>query len=172
MRRETLLLFRGLQLSLLRLLLLLWSLLQRRRRRSWPMTPVSPPPRGRRGRLRRKGAQRAVTSEVAGLTAFETGNHRGRSLIDRPTGRYAGKRLRGRLPARIPPTSTCVVPLLIRHFHRAPCDAYLPHKTKNFLWVVLPGPSHFELMLNLSLNSGGFNPATSAILMTAAGPFL
>ena len=178
MRQETLLLLRGLRLSLLRLPLLLWSLLRRRRPgsstpRGRPMTPVSPPSRGRRGCFRRKIVQRAVTSEVAGLTAFETGNHRGRSLIDRPTGRYAGKRLRGRLPARIPPTSTCVVPLLICHLHRSPCDDHLPHKTKNFSWVVLPGPSHFELMLKtLSLNSGGFNPATSALLMTAAGPLL
>ena len=114
-RRETLMLrvlLRVLRLSLLRLPLLLWSLLLRRRRRSStprgrPMTPVYPPPRGRRGGLRRKGAQRAVTSGVAGLTAFKTGNHRGRGLIGRPTGRYAGKRLCGRLLTRIHPTSTC-----------------------------------------------------------------
>ena len=164
MRRETLLLLQVLRLSLLRLPLLLWSLLRRRRWRSStprgrPMTPVSPPPRGRRGGFRRKGVQRAVTSEVAGLTAFETGNHRGRGLVDRPTGRHAGKRLRGRLPARIHPTSTCLVPLLLCHLHRAPCDGHLLHKIKNFLCFVLSGPSHFELMLNLEFELGGIQPS-------------
>ena len=138
MRRETLLLLlllRVLRLSLLRLPLLLWSLLlwllllrwQRRSStpRGRPMTRVSPPPRGRGRGFRRKGLQRAVTSEVAGLTAFETGNHRCRGLIGRPNGRYPGKRLRGRLPAQIHPSSQCLVPLLISHLYRAPFDGYL-----------------------------------------------
>ena len=174
MRREVLQLRRRvLRLSLL-LPLPLWSLLlclQRRPStpRGRPMGPVSPPPRGRRGDLRRKGVQRAVTSEVAGLTAFETGNHRGKCLIDRPTGR---EKLRGRLPARIPPTSTCLVPLLISQLHRAPFDGHLPHQIKNFLGLSFEAPLISILCSTLSLNSGGCNSATSALLMTAAEPRL
>ena len=161
MRRDALLLLRlVLRLSLLLLLLLLWSLLLRRRWRpstphGRPMTPVSLSPGRRRGDLRRKGLQRAVTSEVAGLTAFKTGNHRVRGLIDSPTGRYPRKRLCGSLPARIHPTGTFSVSLRISHLHRAPFDGHLPHQIKSFLWFVLPGPFHFELMLNLKLELGG-----------------
>ena len=147
MRREALLLRRRvLRLTLLLLLLLLLRspLLRWRRRpstpRGPPMPPVSPPPRGRRGVLRRKGVQGAVTSEVAGLTAFETSYNRGRGLIDHPTGRYPGTWLRGRLPARIHPTSTCLVPLLISLLHRAPFDGHLPHQIKNFLGLPFQAP--------------------------------
>ena len=111
-----------------------------------------------------KCVQRAVASEVAGLVAFETGNRRGRGLIDRPTGRYPGKRLRGRLPARIRPSSTCLVPLLADQLHRAPCDGHLPHQIKNLLRLVVPSPSLLELillelMVDLDLEVGGLQPS-------------
>ena len=61
---------------------------------------VPAPPQAAKRPLKER-VQRADTSEVAGFMAFETGNHRIRGLIDRPTGRYPGKRLRGRLPALI-----------------------------------------------------------------------
>ena len=79
--------------------------------------------------------------------------------MGRPTGRQPGKRLRGRLPGRIHPTSTCLVPLLIGHLHCAPFDGHLPHQIKNFLWFVSPGPSHFELMLNRKFELGGIQPS-------------
>ena len=133
-----------------------WSLLLRRPRRSSmprgrPMTPVAPPPRGRRGGRRWKGVQRAVTSEVAGLTAFETGNYHGRGLY-RPPHQPIRRETASRTTAR---ANTRTVRVWCRYLHRAPFDGHLPHQIKNFLWFVLPGPSQ---MLNLEFEVGGIQP--------------
>ena len=118
----------------LRLLLLLWSLLPLLRRLPTPregppkLTSVAPPHSGLRGGLHRKFVQRAVVSEMTRLLAFETINHLGGGLIDRPAGRFPGKLLRGRLPARCRPTSTHLVALLIGQLRWAPFDSHLPYQ--------------------------------------------
>ena len=100
-----------------------------------------PAPPGAARRPSKEGVQRTVTSEVAGLTAFETGKHRGRGLIDRPTSRYPGKRLHGR-PCEV--TRPVRVWCCISYLHRAPFDGHLPYQIKKKNWSVLPGPSRFE----------------------------
>ena len=116
--------------------------------------PVAPPHSGMRGGLHRKFVQRAVTSEMTGLPAFETSNHLGGSLIDYPAGRFPGKLLRGRLPARCRPTSTRLLALLIGQLHHAPFDSHLPYQIENFVRLVLPMTFHVELTLDLDLKLG------------------
>ena len=110
--------------------------------------------------------QRAVTSEVARLTAFETGDHRGRSLIDRLSRETAS---RSTARANSPDQYVCGAAV---YLPSPPCAMRRPPpaKDQNFLWFVLPGPSHFELMLNLKFELGGNSTSHSVSIMTAAGP--
>ena len=152
-------------LRLLLLLLMLLRLLSAPCGRPPKLTPVALPRSGLRGGLHRKFVQRAVTSEMTGLLALEISNHLGRGIIEPPTGRFPGRLLRGRLPARCRPTSTRLVGLLFCQSHRALFDT----NSKSSSGFSFQVPFMSSLLSSLSLN--GCNPATKDLLMTLAGPF-
>ena len=112
------------------------------------MTPVTPRHRGLREGLHRKIVKRAITSETAGVLAFEASDNLGGGLIDPPAGRLPDRHLRGRLPARCRPTSTRLVTLLIRQLDRAPFDGHLPPQVEDFVLLVFPNPFHVEFTLD------------------------
>ena len=116
-----------------------------------PSCLVAPPHSGLRGSLHRKFVQGAVASEITGVLAFETSNYFDGGLIDHPAGRFPDKLLRGRLPARCRPTSTCLVALLVGQLHCAPFDNHLPYQVDR---LVLPMPVHVELTLGLYVKLG------------------
>lgn len=134
------------------------------------LTPVAPPRSGLRGGLHRKFVGKAVANEVTRLLAVETGNY-----LDGGLAFPAGWGARAFPPGVARPVRVWLRCLSASSTMRSTSTRWLrclSARSKTSSGLSFQFPFMSSLISTLILNSGRCNPATNALLMTAAGPFL